>query len=57
MFNIDITTEKITTNPPIRNIVDIELLMLSAKIFPRLLSVILLEELLLEICFLKFSEF
>lgn len=36
VFNIEITLENITTNPPIRKIVEILLLILSAKISPRL---------------------
>ena len=35
-FKIDITLENITTNPPISRIVEIELLILSAKISPKL---------------------
>lgn len=36
VFNIEITLENITTNPPIRRIVEILLLILSAKTSPRL---------------------
>ena len=39
-FKIDITLEKITTNPPINNIVEILLIILSDKIEPRLEKVI-----------------